>query len=75
MLLLNFTDFFRIDAEDGHAKLDFIDIDVENDTELFLEPTLIEALDGEWYKECSNLIDNFLIIYLQNIVMEIKQEY
>lgn len=57
--MLNFTDFFRIDAEDGHAKLDFIDIDVENDTELFLEPTLIESLDGEWYKECSNLIDNF----------------
>lgn len=56
---MNFTELFGIDAKDGHAKLAFIDIDVENDTELFLEPTLIEALNGEWYKECAKLIDNF----------------
>ncbi|QPW59057.1 hypothetical protein IRP63_14595 (plasmid) [Clostridium botulinum] len=56
---MNFTDFFKIDFIDGHANLDFIDIDVKNDTELFIEPTLIEALEGKWYKECSNLIDNF----------------
>jgi hypothetical protein len=59
VVLLNFTEFFGIDAKNGHADLDFVDIDIENDTALFIEPTLIESIDDDWYKECTTLINNF----------------
>ena len=56
---MNFTEYFNIDVEDGHASLDFIDIDINDDTKLFLEPTLIECVDDEWYKICAEKINSF----------------
>lgn len=57
--MLNFTDFFGLDGNNGHADLDYVDIDMEDDTALFIEPTLIECVNGKWYRECSDLIDDF----------------
>ena len=43
----------------SQPSLDFVDIDVEKDTPLFITPTALKALPSEWSAECIFLIQDF----------------
>ena len=43
----------------SQPSLDFVDIDVEKDTPLFITPTALKALPSEWSAECIFLIQHF----------------
>lgn len=40
-------------------SLEFVDVDVERDVELFIDPCWIHILDGKWFKEASVTIFSF----------------
>lgn len=39
--------------------LDFVDVDVEGDTPVFISPTALESLPSEWGDECVHLVRNY----------------
>ena len=43
-------------------QLDFVDIDVDSDTPLFLDSNLIRNAEGEFYQQMKNTMDCFLLI-------------
>lgn len=58
MLILNFLKYQNLDIE-NHSKLDFVDINIDNDTKLYIDPSLIDGSSEQWCKEASNLINGF----------------
>ncbi|EOU1218619.1 hypothetical protein ABE450_002567 [Clostridium perfringens] len=55
----NFSDEFNLRDISGHADLEFIDINLEKDTKLFLDPLLIESNGDEWCKESNMILNNY----------------
>lgn len=47
--------------------LDFVDVDVEGDTPLFVSPRALRLLPSTWGDECSSLIQNFFTAVLELI--------
>lgn len=54
----NFSDYFELDIK-GHRELEFIDVPIDTDVKLFLDPGLIEAGDDEFSKRCTAVIKSF----------------
>jgi len=49
------------------ATLDFVDVDVERDTPLFVSPTALELVPSEWGDECVHLVQNYFRYVLELI--------
>ncbi len=47
--------------------LDFVDVDIDGDTPLFISPTALESLPSEWGDECVHLVQNYFRHVLQLI--------
>ncbi len=47
------------DLNRSQPTLDFVDVNVEGDTRLFISPTALESLSSEWGDECVHLVQNF----------------
>lgn len=43
----------------GHSDIDFVDIDVNTDTQLFIDPCLIEAKDDAFSLRCQQIIQDY----------------
>lgn len=43
----------------GHSDIDFVDVQINDDTELFIDPCLIELADDSLSIEAATLIANF----------------
>lgn len=43
----------------GQASLEFVDVDLETDVALFIDPRAISQIDSEWTDECIALIQDF----------------
>lgn len=43
----------------GHQDIDFVDINLDTDTELYIDPTLIDGLSIPWCKSASVVINDF----------------
>lgn len=43
----------------GQPYLDFVDVDIEDDTKLFISPSAITLLPSDWGIACTGLITNF----------------
>lgn len=39
--------------------LDFVDIDIENDTPVYIDPSAIKNLSDEWARQCLNMLSTF----------------
>lgn len=54
----NFSNSFGITIR-GHKDIEFVDIPVDTDVELFIDPNLIEASSDSFSAECSSLITSY----------------
>ena len=43
----------------GHSNYDFVDVVVNDDNKLFIDPMLLEIVDGEWSKEANATVKSF----------------
>jgi hypothetical protein len=43
----------------SQATLEFVDVDIEGDTRLFLDPHALTYIDSEWAAECVSLLQTF----------------
>lgn len=56
--MVNFSEYFNLPIH-GHRDIDFIDVPVDTDVKLFLDPALIEAGTDEFSRWCANSIKSF----------------
>ncbi|MCC2452625.1 hypothetical protein LKM05_25435, partial [Bacillus cereus] len=54
---MKISEIYKLNVD--QKGLDFIDIDVERDVELFIDPCWIHILDGKWFEEASVTIFSF----------------
>lgn len=59
---IRFSEYFNLDKFQG--ELDFVNIFINNDIPLFLDPYVFKIRTDEWSVECNNLIVDFLILLL-----------
>jgi len=50
------------------AELDFVDVPLDTDLQVFVEPTAIRALDTQWSSQCVALLQNFF----SNVLSAVK---
>lgn len=43
----------------GHNRFDFLDVNINDDNLMFIDPILIENQDAEWFKEADSTIQSF----------------
>lgn len=69
---MNISNYFNLPR--GHSNFDFVDINTDYDTELFIDPCLIEIINTPFsYEAMYTLNDYFDSFYDLNIA--IKQPY
>ncbi|EJR86537.1 hypothetical protein IK7_01047 [Bacillus cereus VD156] len=55
---MRFSEKFELENHD-QANFDFVNIRVDKDNKLFIDPTRIAAEDGEWFNRCNEIIQDF----------------
>lgn len=55
--IILFKDFFGIKSKE--ENLDFVNIPLNTDLPMYIDPYSISIKSGEWYEECNNLIVDF----------------
>lgn len=65
MKLTRFSEYFELNK--FQAELDFVDIFIEDDTQLFIDPYVFKVRDDAWSVECNNLIVDFFNTVVQVI--------
>ena len=55
---MHFSNFFSLNIN-GHEDIDFVDVNLETDIRLFIDPCLIELADDSFSKECTAVINSF----------------
>ena len=55
----------------GYEKIDFVDVAVNDDNELFIDPCLIEKMNDEWSIKAMKHIESFMNKLFEAIVREI----
>lgn len=63
---MHFTNFFNINNSNGHRDLNFIDIDLDKDTKLFIDPSLINGLLDDFCENSNNTITSFFNCIFDN---------
>lgn len=54
---MKISEYFNLPA--GHSNFEFIDVDTSYDTELFIDPCLIEASNDDFCKKCQKVINDY----------------
>lgn len=63
---IRFSDYFKLGK--SQSELDFVDIPLETDISLFVDPYALSIENDEWFAECNNLV----VDYFQLVVDSIK---
>jgi len=56
---LKYVSDFLNNGVRGHANYAFVDIAVNNNTQLFIDPVLLESNHSKWYKNASKVMSSF----------------
>lgn len=64
--MAKFSSYFKINK--SQAELDFVDIDIDLDTPLYIDPYALTTRDDEWSLQCHQLV----VSYFQTILLAIK---
>lgn len=74
---MNISNYFNLPR--GHSNFDFVDINTDYDTELFIDPCLIEIINTPFSYEAMYTLNDYLtafMIYIEVIMnIAIKQPY
>jgi hypothetical protein len=62
---LRVSEYFKLNRTQPY--LDFVDIRLDTDIEVFVDPTAIKNLRSSWGHECSSLIQNYFEVVLERI--------
>ena len=62
------SEHFAIDRQ--QASLDFVDVDVEDDVQVFVDPRALRLLPSQWGAECVSLVQHFF----RTIILAIKED-
>ncbi|ARI78244.1 hypothetical protein [Halobacillus mangrovi] len=69
------SEFFELDAR--QSELDFVDVNIERDIELYVDPCWIHTIQEPWFIEATNTIEDFfnhiLNLYEHNQYEEAKE--
>ena len=72
---MNISNYFNLPR--GHSNFDFVDINTDYDTELFIDPCLIEIINTPFSYEAmytlNDYFDSFYDLYRSIINISIKQ--
>lgn len=60
-----FSDHFRINKP--QSQLDFVDIPLDTDVSLYLDPYALSVSGNDWLRECGNIVVNFFDYFLSVI--------
>src|SRR5262245_19878630 len=55
--MLRFSDHFKL--QKSQAELDFVDIPLNRDVPLFVDPYALSIEDDQWFAICNNLVVDF----------------
>ena len=64
--MASFSSYFKI--KKTQAELDFVDVDIDIDTPLYIDPYALTTRDDEWSLQCHQLV----VSYFQTILLAIK---
>lgn len=59
------SEYYKLDR--NQASLDFVDVRIDTDVPLFIDPTSLHLFDSEWGRECVSLIQSYFSLILQLI--------
>lgn len=62
---MRFSDHFNI--RQSQAELDFVDIPLDTDIELFVDPYALSLESSPWFSECNNLVVDFFHLVVDSI--------
>ena len=62
---VRFSNYFKLNKY--QAELDFVDVYIDDDTSLFIDPYVFKVRDDAWSVECNNLIVDFFSTVVQSI--------
>ena len=65
MIRTRFSEYFKLNK--FQAELDFVDVFIDNDTPLFVDPYVFKVRNDAWSVECNNLIVDFFGAVIQSI--------
>jgi hypothetical protein len=51
----------------SQPSLEFVDVDIRNDTRVFVDPRALRLVDSDWSRECVSLLQNFFDTVMQAI--------
>ena len=63
-----FSEYFRLNKQ--QAELDFVDVFIDDDKPLYIDPYVFKVRNDTWSVECNNIIDEFF----NTVVNAIKNE-
>ena len=67
-----FSDHFRLDKQ--QSQLDFVDIPLDTDVSLYLDPYALSVSGDDWLRECGNVMVNFFTYFLDVIKNQDEQK-
>ncbi len=62
---MKFSEFFGLNK--SQSELDFVDIDVEDDIPLYIDPVAFTVREDDWSVECNDLVNDFFDTILNRI--------
>ena len=60
-----FSDYFNLGK--SQAELDFVDVPLNTDLPLFLDPYALSIEEDPWFKECNNLVVGYFQLVIDSI--------
>lgn len=57
--MITISDFFNLGCK-GHENFNFVDVNLSDDTKLFIDPLLIEGSDDPWSKEANAVLGSYM---------------
>lgn len=59
---IRFSDYFHLNKE--QSQLDFVDIPLDTDVRLYVDPYALSVSGNDWLRECGNIVVNFFEYFL-----------
>lgn len=70
---MNISNYFNLPR--GHSNFDFVDINTDYDTELFIDPCLIEIINTPFSYEAMYTLNDYFDSFYDFMNIAIKQPY